>query len=129
MSDLDLIKAEAPEKIRLNSRPYIVLKLNGSSYLNKKAASLLDLKNGDVLAFYHTADFQKWFIANDESSGATILKNGGLYRFCDTKIIKQIFKSYGIEGNKKAFFPTAGQIEIIGDKKTLFIIPNPFNVD
>lgn len=127
MSQISLIKAPTSEKVRLNFRPYIVLTLKGSSYLNKKAASLLDLKHGDVLAFYQSSDGQKWFIANDNTSGAEVRKNGGLFRFCETKIIKRILESYGVNG-KKAFFPVAEEIEEIDGIKVLLIIPKAYNV-
>lgn len=125
-NEIILNRFEHSENIRLNSRPYIVFRINGPSYINKKAASLLGLENGCTMALYHTSDMQNWYIANDEI-GATVLKNGGLYRFCDTKAVKKIFKAYEIDG-KKAFFQVSDTIQIINDKKVLYIIPKPFNI-
>lgn len=124
-----LVKAEVSEKIRLNARPYIVLRTNGSSYVNKKLASLLDLKPGDVLAFYSTEDKKSWYLVNDKSSGAAVDKKDSLYKFCDVIRAREIFAAYHVEAGKvKAFFPVADKLEESNGIKSLYIIPKPFNV-
>jgi hypothetical protein len=127
VSGIVLIKTQVSNQIRVKHIPQVVLKLNGASYLNKKAASLLDLKPGDTLVFYHTPDFKSWYIANDGVNGVTVNKSGSLYKFCDTKRIRQIFEAYGIVG-KKAFFPTEDRLQESNGIKSLYIIPKPFNV-
>jgi hypothetical protein len=125
MSEIILNRFDHSENVKLNSRPYVVLRSNGPSYINKKTASLLNLENNDSLALYHTPDFKNWYLANDEI-GATVYKANGLFRFCDTKLVKKIFNAFGITA-KKAFFPVADQVQIINDKKVLYLIPKPFN--
>ena len=108
-NDITLRRFNHNENVRLNSRPYVVFRTNGPSYLSKRAASLLNLENGSTMALYYTSDLLNWYLCNDEI-GATVLKNGGLFRFCDTKAVKKIFKSYKIEGTK-AFFLISDTIE------------------
>lgn len=124
--EIELIPVETSEKIRLTSVPYMMLRKNGSSYINAKAASLLDLKHGDTIRFYHNTDKTKWFISNHQEQGANAQKSQGLYKFCDTKTVRQIFESYQIKTNK-AMFPISSSVEVISDIKVLFIIPKPFN--
>jgi len=127
MSDeIILSRFDHNTNIKLNSQPYIVLRVNGPSYINKRAASLLGLNNGDTMALYHTPDLKTWYLANDDL-GATVFKNGGLFRFCDTRAVKKIFTAYGITG-KKAFFPISGTIQVINEKSVLYVIPKPFNI-
>lgn len=124
--EIELIPVETSEKIRLNSVPYCMLRTNGSSYINSKAASLLELKHGDTLRFYHNTDKTKWFISNHQEQGANAQKSQGLFKFCDTKTIRQIFESYQVN-SKKTMFPISSSIEVISGIKVLFIIPKPFN--
>jgi hypothetical protein len=125
--DINLERFKHNETVKLVLRPCIVLRNNGASYLNKKAASILNINNGDIIAFYNTPDLKNWYIGPDEI-GVTVLKNRGLYRFCDTKLVKKIFASYNIQGNK-AFFPVSEKLEQLGELKVLYIIPKPFNID
>lgn len=126
--EIELIPVDTSEKIRLTSVPYMMLRTNGSSYINAKAASLLDLKHGDTIRFYHNADQSKWFISNHQEQGANTQKSQGLFKFCDTKTVRKIFNSYNIN-TKKSMFPISSSIELISGIKVLFIIPKPFNQD
>lgn len=124
----ELIKFQHSQAVRLNSKPYIVLRLNGSSYISKKAASLLNLKHGDTISFHSTADRVHWYIMNDPDDGATVLSNGGMLKFSCTPVIRKIFRACGVKGNK-AFFQTSDRLQEMGENKMLYVIPNPFNTE
>lgn len=128
MSEIKLNSFNHSETIKLN-RPYMVLRLDGSCYINKKVASLLNLNHGDALSFSCTDDQQNWYIANDEHCGATVNKNGGLFRFCDLKLVRKVFNAYQMNDVKKAFFPISDKLEEIDGKKYLFVIPKPYNIE
>lgn len=129
MAEITLIKAEVSERIRVNFRPYLVLLTNGQSYLNKKAAALLDIKDGDTLAFYISEDKTSWYMVNDAHSGAGISKKQGVFKFCDTKLAKRIFDTYKVPGKKKAFFYLGDCLQEFSGVKALYINPNAFNID
>ena len=122
---MNLVKFEHSEKIRL-PRPYISMRRNGACYVSSKVASLLDLKHGDTISFSSTEDRQNWYLTNDPDSGALIKKDSGLYRFCDSRLVRKIFVAMGIKGNKVCF-PISSEVEKIGDKKYLFMLPKPYN--
>jgi hypothetical protein len=124
----EIIAAETSDKIRLLGIPFIQLRSNGDSYINSLAARLLGFKHGDTLKFYRSADHKNWYIANDEQSGALIKKKSGLYKFCDTKNVKQIFDSYEITG-KRANFPLQREVQTINNIRVLWMIPKPYNIE
>jgi hypothetical protein len=127
MNDIVLIAAETSEKVRYANVPYIQLRLNGDSYLNAMAARILGFDHGDVLKFYHSEDLQRWHIANDPVSGAVIKKKSGLFKFCSTKTVRQIFQAYQIEGTR-ANFPISPEIQKVNGIPTLWMIPKPYNI-
>lgn len=133
--EFDIVPEETADKIRVPaSQPYIMLRLTGASYVNKKAAQILNLQNGDTLQFYRKqSDGLQWFIGSDPLNGATVYKSGNLFKFCHTKAIRRIFDSLGVQG-KKAFFTLTPQLEPIPypgnpDQTGLFVKPKPFNVE
>lgn len=128
MEDLELIRHEDSKKIRFpRSVPYIRFSLNGSSYLNSKAAALLELKHGGAVAFYHTPSGE-WFIENNDSEGSIINKTAGLYKFSNSVFVRRLFNAVGVSGNK-CTFRLASQIEIKAGKKVLFISPKCYNIE
>ncbi len=122
----EIIAGETSEKMKLSGVPYLMLRLDGSSYVNKKAASLLELKHGDLLRFYYTVDLKEWWVANHPSAGANIQKSSGLYKFCDLKNIRKLFDALDLPG-KKAFFRLASNVQQIHGTPALFIIPKAYN--
>lgn len=132
--DLDIMTGGSSDKVKLTGMPYLMLRLNGSSYVNKKAASLLGLEHGDTLSFYYRSDLSEWWITNHPTTGALIQKSGGLYKFCDYPNIRKFFKALQDQGKltgsfTKAFFPLAHSVQIIKDTDCLFIIPKPVNIE
>lgn len=124
--ELEIKRFDHSTGIKLTARPYVVLCANGPSYLSKKAVDLLGLKDLDTVALYYNTDFTKLFFVNDDECGAQIRKNSGLWRFCDTKAVKKIFEALNITV-KQVHLPLGSTIEIISEKKALFIIPKPYN--
>ncbi len=128
---VEIIAVETSEKVRFTG-PFMSIRLNGYSYVNKKVASLLQLNHGDTVRFYHNADKTVWYIANDPIAGATIKKIAGLYKFCDLSQARKILRALHVPGTR-ASFPIGSQIETLqtseGPRKVLFINPNFFNAE
>ena len=128
----EIIPVDSSDRIRNTSTPYMQLRLNGNSYVNKRAARMLGIDHGSMLRFYQTGDPKIWFISNDEHLGAGLRKVSGLYKFCDVVIVRKVFKAFGIEGTR-ADFPLAAEVEKRlgpdGEEITvLFIKPHPYNI-
>ncbi len=126
---LELTPFEHSEKVRFRHRPYLVLRTNGSCYINKKAARLLNVESGKFIRFFHSTEGH-WFIgaANDHENGVELYKSGGLLKFCDQLLVKSLFKTCDLLESKKAFFPVANEIQEVSGRKVLFITPKPFNI-
>jgi hypothetical protein len=135
--DLEIIAFETSSKVKLSGVPYMMLRLNGSSYLNKRAAALLNLQHGDVVRFFFKKDLSTWWIGNHPVNGAAVQKNGGLFKFCDVPAIRMLFDHLGIKGpdpkKTKAFFilgTELEQIDVAGvPYKVLFVKPKPINLE
>lgn len=125
--ETELIQFNTDDRVRFGSRPYVVLRANGSSYINSKAASLLEINPGDVLGLMCLSDFKSWYLTNNGDYGANLHKNRGLLKFCDLKSVRKIFEVYEIDG-VKAHFLCADKLTTFGEKKGLYIIPKPYNL-
>lgn len=129
IESVEIVRAETSERYKLpKSVPYLKLRLNGSSYLNAKAASLLNIKNGDTVSFFHKTDLSEWWISNDPIGGAVIRKSGGRFEFCDLANIRKLFGAFGINGNQADIPLSPKLVEIGSSTEGLFIIPKPMNI-
>lgn len=127
--DLEIIKAETTDTVKLTYVPYLKIRLNGSSYINKKAVSLLGVSHGDTVSFYHTKDFSKWWLGNDPNGGATVQKDSGLMKFSDKINVSKLLSAWGIAATTTVTFILAEQLENISqDQQALFIVPKPINL-
>lgn len=122
----EIKRLEYSEKIRFGSRPGVSFRKDGASYVNKKAASLMELKHADCIALYLLQD--RWFIGNDPECGATANFSDGMYKFCDTNGVKKLFEFFGLTGKKASFF-LGQELEPFTNTKALLINPHPFNIE
>jgi len=126
MENLDLTAVETSDKVRLTGS-YMQLRANGDSYLSQTAARMLGFNHGDVIRFYHNADLSRWFVSNDPIQGATIKKNGGLYKFCDTNTVKMIFNSMNLKVTRANFMFFKDLVKQ-NDLVFLEVNPKPHNI-
>lgn len=126
---LEIPDLDYSDEVRFGSRPAVSFYLGSASYLNKKASSILDLKNEDLIALYYSEANDRWFIMNHPSKGVPTKKDQGNFKFCDTKKIKMLFDHYQIKG-KKASFILGSELEPVSDPniKVLLIKPKAYNV-
>ena len=120
---LDIQTFERSETAKEKHPISVSLSTTGASYLSKKAADLLNINELDIIAIYWNKEFTQLYFVNDGYQGATIKKNNGLWRFCDTKTVKQLFTGINLKKTKHTF-KLSSKLEFINTNKALQII-NP----
>lgn len=126
---IDIPEMDYSEEVRFGSRPAVTFYLGSASYFNKKASSILDLHNEDILGIFYHEPSGKWFIGNGFDKGINVRKDQSNFKFCDSKNIRRLFNHYQIKG-RKASFLLGSELEKVSNPevKVLLIKPKPFNI-